>query len=73
MWFAAGLFFGALFAHLEMKRPRRRMMTEDDFARLVRGGIVDLRGVQVALKDIGWDRMYFQLERAMRDAGVDEL
>lgn len=56
----------------------RARLEEENFAQLVRGKVVTLvtaggNKIEVCLADIGWDRMYFQLERAMRDAGVDEL
>ncbi len=47
------------------------MLSEEDFAALVRGKVVQKPGslITIALSDIGWDRMYFQIERAMRDNG----
>jgi hypothetical protein len=52
---------------LEPVQATRVSLSEADFAVLVRGGVVDRDGVQVALQDIGWERMYFQIERALRD------
>lgn len=57
------------------KLPPRIVIDEIQFAQLVRGKPIELRAwggnaiAEVALADIGWDRMYFQIERAMRDAG----
>lgn len=51
----------------------RIVLDENDFAELVRGRAVSKRDVVIVLADIGWDRMYFQIERAMRDAGVTDL
>ncbi len=47
------------------------LLDEQDFAQLVRGGVVQKPGslITIALTDIGWERMYFQIERAMRDSG----
>lgn len=62
-----------------MNRPHRIKLEEQDFADLIRGKTVQLKAhtgniiAEVALSDIGWERMYFQLERATRDAGVMEL
>lgn len=53
----------------------RIVLTEKDFGDLVRGRVVS-RGVSpvtFVLADIGWDRMYFQIETAMREAGVTEI
>ncbi len=47
----------------------RIILNEEDFAALVRGKSVVKREFAIVLSDIGWDRMYFQLERARRDAG----
>jgi hypothetical protein len=53
----------------------RVMLSELDFANLVRGKIVKKEGspISIALEHIGWDRMYFQIERAMRDKGEGDL
>ncbi len=53
--------------------PRRILLGEEDFKELVRGQPIRIGDVEIALADIGWDRMYFQIERAMRDAGVTDL
>ncbi len=47
----------------------RITLSEKDFGLLVRGQAVRQPGspIAIALDDIGWDRIYFQIERAMRD------
>ncbi len=59
-----------------MSEPRRFTLEERDFACLVRGGVVNLflaggTKIEVKLADIGWDRMYFQIELAIREAQED--
>lgn len=57
--------------------PIKVRLEEKDFAQLVRGKVVILNGpagtVELILADIGWDRMYFHIERAMRDGGEGDL
>lgn len=62
-----------------MKNGHRAKLTEKDFAALVSGKIVTLTGwsgniiAEVALDDIGWDRMFAQIELARRAAGDGDI
>ena len=51
----------------------RVVLNEKDFETLVRGKAVAKEGVAIILSDIGWDRMFFHVERAMRDSGSGDL
>lgn len=58
----------------------RLNLKEEDFAELVRGNPVKFtlsseHDVLVTLCDLGltWKRMYFHIERALRDAGEGDL
>lgn len=53
----------------------RILLDEKDFAKLVRGEVVQKPGslITIALADIGFDRMYFQIELALRESGRDEI
>jgi hypothetical protein len=54
--------------------PQRVRLEEKDFAELVQGKTIQLKAhtgnvvAEVALADIGFDRMYFHIELAMRDS-----
>lgn len=45
-------------------------LTEADFARLVRGEVVEHEGVRIILADIGWDRMQGIIALAKQDARI---
>jgi hypothetical protein len=52
----------------------RACLEEEHFAKLVRGKTVALitaggNKIEICLADIGWDRMYYQIEGAMREQG----
>ncbi len=71
---------GFYFAEARWTKKERRFnasfeLDEKDFGDLVRGRPVALpdSNVVIALSDIGWDRMYFQIEGAMREAGEGDL
>ena len=53
----------------------RIVIDEKDFENLVRGKVIVKENGECAivLSDIGWDRMFFHIERAMRDAGSGDL
>lgn len=42
-------------------------MDADDFGKLVRGREVKREGVVIALADIGWDTMAWEVDRARTD------
>lgn len=41
-------------------------LNEEDFKTLVSGGVVYKPGIRIILSDIGFDRMIFALEEAMK-------
>jgi hypothetical protein len=55
----------------------RAVINENQFSKLVRGDILVLELntgdiVEFSMSDIGWDRMYYQIERAIRDHEHDQ-
>lgn len=60
--------------------PHRIVIDESQFAQLVRGKPIELMAygearpiAEVALADIGWDRMYFHIESALREMGDGDI
>lgn len=51
----------------------RVILSEEDFKELVSGHAVQKPGVGIILSDIGFDRMFFHIERAMRDSDSGDL
>ena len=52
-----------------MSEPKRIVLGEKDFQKLVNGEIVEVDGeTHIALADIGFDRMAYAFERAMSEA-----
>jgi hypothetical protein len=52
-------------------------LEENEFSHLVRGDLLVIPPghglpfqLEIKLSEVSWERMYFQIERAMRDAGV---
>jgi len=41
-------------------------LNEEDFKKLISGGVVNKSGVRIILSDIGFDRMIFALEEVMK-------
>jgi hypothetical protein len=71
----SGYLCGQLYWLCARHKPHRVILDEKDFADLVRGRPVAFCDsfIIIRLSDIGWDRMYFQIESAMREAGAEDI